>query len=479
MRANIFSMKIRLAACTVTLVLLLVPLLVYAQGSRIIAPQNKYKLAQDVQFGKQSSAEIERQLPLLPESRQVDNYIERVGAGLVRVMPVQFQHRQFYYEFNVVNARDINAFALPGGPLYINRGMIEAARNEGELAGVLAHEISHIALRHGTAQATKAQSWKFQLPAIGGALLGAIIGGNVGNILAQGTQFGLSAYFLKYSRAYERQADLLGAQLMARAGYDPRDLANVFQTIERESGGGGPEWLSSHPNPGDRYNLITQEARRLRISPSQATQDTAAFQRIQADLRSRPRAPSLEEIARSGASNARSERRYPDGSRIEGQVESPAVRSRNYRHTLFNLSVPANWREFADPNAVTFAPPGAFGNYEGQAVFTHGLVAGVVNAQSRNLRAATDRYLNALLQNNQYLDTQGNYRRARISGRAALRMTLAGRSPVTGRDEVVQVYTTMLRNGDLFYLIGVAPRARAGAYNRVFSAALRSVVLNA
>ena len=200
MRSNKVSASVRITAWPTALALFMMPLLAFAQGSRIMAPPNKYSLAQDVQFGKQASAEIERQLPLLLESREVDNYLERVGAQLVWAIPARLQHRGFYYEFDVLNARDINAFALPGGPLYVNRGMIEAARNEGELAGVLAHEISHIVLRHGTAQATKAQSWKFQLPAIGGAILGAIIGGNVDSILAQGTQFGLSAYFLKYSR---------------------------------------------------------------------------------------------------------------------------------------------------------------------------------------------------------------------------------------------------------------------------------------
>src|SRR6185295_2218426 len=110
------------------------------------------------------------------------------------------------------------AFALPGGPVYVNRGMIEAARSEGEMAGVMAHELSHVALRHGTAQATKAQAPGVQLGAIGGAILGSIIGGDVGGIVAQGSQLGVGAYLLKYSREYETQADVLGAQILARAG---------------------------------------------------------------------------------------------------------------------------------------------------------------------------------------------------------------------------------------------------------------------
>lgn len=287
---------LRRPAVWMAVVALLAPV-VLGQGTNIALPKNRYSPAEDVQLGRQAATQIERQLPLIAEGSEVDNYVERVGARLVAAIPRQFRHSQFRYQFDVVNARDINAFALPGGPLYVNRGMIEAAQSEGEVAGVLAHEISHVALRHGTAQATKAQSLKFQLPALGGAILGAIVGGTAGGVISQGTQLGLGTYFLKYSRDYERQADLLGAQIMARAGYDPRDLASMFRTIEREGGGGGPEWLSSHPNPGDRYALINQEAARLRVNRSSAAQNTAAFNRVKMTLRRMPPAPSMQEIA--------------------------------------------------------------------------------------------------------------------------------------------------------------------------------------
>jgi adenylylsulfate kinase len=141
--------------------------------------------------------------------------------------------------------------------------MLEAARNEGEIAGVLAHEISHVALRHGTAQASKAT--KYQLGELAGAVLGAIIGGRTGDVVAQGTSFGLGTAFLRFGRDFERQADLLGAQIMASAGYDPMDMANMFRTIEERSASGGPEWLSSHPNPGNRYEAISREAIALNV----------------------------------------------------------------------------------------------------------------------------------------------------------------------------------------------------------------------
>src|SRR5262245_34802416 len=269
-----------------------------AEGTKIVAPKNRYPIADDVKIGRQGSAQVKQQFPLLPEDSEADHYVERVGQRLIASIPREFEHPEFTYEFDVVNAKDINAFALPGGPMFVNRGMIEAAHNEGEMAGVMAHEISHVVLRHGTAQATKAQ--KFQLPALGGAVLGSIIGGNMGGIITQGTQTGLGAYLLKYSREYESQADILGAQIMARSGYDPRDLANMFRTIQEQSGGkSGPQWLSSHPDPGNRYQRINEEAELLSIDRDRSTQNSADFDRIQALLRRMPPAPTMEEIARS------------------------------------------------------------------------------------------------------------------------------------------------------------------------------------
>ena len=462
----------------VATMLLLTPVSLLAQGTNIDAPDNKYSLSDDVRLGREAAAQVEQRMPILPEGGEVDNYVEQVGQRLLSGVPSEFRHSQFDYEFDVVNARDINAFALPGGPLYVNRGTIQAAGSEGELAGVMAHEIAHIALRHGTAQATEAQSAKFQLPAIGGAILGAIIGGSVGSIISQGTQFGLSTYFLKYSRDYERQADILGAKIMANAGYDPRDLANMFQRIERQGGSGGPEWLSSHPNPGDRYDRINREARLLHINPARATQDTARFNLIQAELRSRPQAPSMQEIARTG--NGSSNGRYPADSRLERRVQYPSTEYRTYSSgNLFSIRVPENWREFSDRDSVTFAPSGAYGVYQGESVFTHGAIVGVVNAQTNNLRNASERYIDALLQSNPYLRQQRGFSRTRIDGNPALNTRLVGRSNVTGRAELVTVYTTMLPNGNLFYLIGVTPRDQSQVYNRAFRAMLQSLDLNA
>src|SRR5262245_50678775 len=126
-RTSIFPV-ITLMLCTVMAV---------AQGTKITAPKNGYKPSDDVQIGREAASEVSRQLPLLPENSEADSYVERVGGILAAAIPPQFQHPEFRYTFNVVNASDINAFALPGGPMFVNRGMIEAARTEGEMAGVM------------------------------------------------------------------------------------------------------------------------------------------------------------------------------------------------------------------------------------------------------------------------------------------------------------------------------------------------------
>src|SRR5437764_3571137 len=272
--------------------LLLSVVLLDAQ-TRVSPPSNKYSAAQDVKLGRQAAAEAEQQLPILHDDL-LTSYVAGLGRRLAAAIPAGLRHPEFRYSFKVENAREINAFALPGGPTYVNRGMIEAAGNEGEVAGVMAHELSHVALRHGTAQASKAT--KYEVGMLAGQILGAVIGGRAGAVVAEGSRFGLGTAFLRFGREYERQADIEGAQIMARAGYDPRDMANMFKTIERQSDARGPEWLSDHPDPGNRYEYISREARALRVQ--NPVRDTRAFQQARVRLRQMPPAPRTAQATR-------------------------------------------------------------------------------------------------------------------------------------------------------------------------------------
>ena len=463
-----------LMAAVAVLALLAMPLSVFAQ-TQIKLHSNKYKISDDVKVGRQAAAEVEQQLPILNDS-EVTSYLSRVGQRLVNSIPSEFQHQGFQYYFKAVNARDINAFALPGGPMYVNRGMIEAARSEGEMAGVMAHELSHVALRHGTAQATKGQKYGLLAGILG--IGGQILGGPAG-AAAQIAGQGVGVYFLKFSREYETEADILGARIMAGAGYDPRDLANMFKTIETQGGGSSGGFLSSHPSPKDRYARINQEAQLLRVT--NPVRDTRDFERTQARLRGMGRAPSMEEIARSGQRNPTGENtgNYPNNP-PRGRVEYPSTRYQNYSTLggIVRVSVPNNWRQLEDSNSVWFAPEGAYGQYQNQVVYTHGANFGVAQTQSRNLQQATQEFLNGLAQGNGNLRQRSGLQRTTVGGRTGLTTTLTNLNEATGQAEVVTVITAQLRNGQLFYMIAVAPENESTSYQAAFRNILRSLQIN-
>jgi Zn-dependent protease with chaperone function len=452
--------------------LLLAATLVSAQ-TIITPPENKYTPAQDVELGQKAAADARRQLPILRDDA-VSSFIEDIGRRLVAAIPPDLRHPEFHYTFEPVDVKEINAFALPGGPMFVNRGMIEAARSEGEVAGVMAHEISHVILRHGTAQASKAT--KYEVGQVAGAVLGAIIGGGWGQVISQGTQFGLGTAFLRFSREYERQADLEGAQLMARAGYDPRDMASIFKTIEKQGGSGGPQWLSDHPNPGNRVQYITQEAQALTIE--NPVRDTRGFQQIQAHLKQMPPAPTTEQATRT--TDRRSTGTSGRDTRMPtGRVGSPSPSYQTYTPgNIFRISVPSNWREVpGDTNSVTFAPEGAYGQSNGHSVFTHGVEVGLARNESHDLQTATNELIDALARGNANLSRPSRWERVSVSGRRGLRAILSNTSEVTGQPEAIEVFSTQLRDGNLFYAIAVAPRDDFPSYRGVFDRVVSSIQL--
>ena len=357
-----------------TLALLAIPV-VAAPQTVIEMPNNKYSIEEDVELGQQAAEQVRQQLDPL-ENDAVEYYVARLGARLADAILEQFEHPEFEYTFEVVDVDGINAFALPGGPMFLHRGMLEEALSEGGIAGVMAHEISHVALRHGTAQATRGE--KFQWGALAGTIAGAILGGATGRAVAEGTQFGLGAFFLKYSREFEKQADLLGTQIMAAAGYDPRELGTMFELIEQQGGGRGPEWLNSHPNPGNRSEYIGEEAEALEIQDP--VTDTTEFQRIRASLNDEtpPDAPR-----RAGGGGSRPE--LPDED-FQTYQESG----------LYAIDVPRNWQELPGADSVTFAPEGGYIRTRRQSTFSHGVQLGVAERQGSDLSEVHEAFISSL-----------------------------------------------------------------------------------
>jgi beta-barrel assembly-enhancing protease len=240
-------------------------------------------VSDEIAIGKQAQTEVRKQTPRLGDVA-VTRYVTLIGSRLAR----HARGARYPYSFSVANYREINAFALPGGPVWVNRGAIAAARDESQLAAVLAHEVAHVALRHSARQLSNAMVTNLGLNLLG-ALLGNSGGASTANIAARLVAGGA---FLKFSRDDEWEADRVGAQILARAGWDPRGMIAVMQTIreqERRDPSSVEEFFSNHPSPRDRIALLRQAMPR---GPN-GTRDTAEFQAIQARLKALPPAGSM------------------------------------------------------------------------------------------------------------------------------------------------------------------------------------------
>jgi Zn-dependent protease with chaperone function len=448
--------------------------------TRIVPPKNKYTPEQDVQIGEKAAAEVRHSYPVI-QTPEIQRYMTTLGERLVDAAPRELNNPAFRYSFTPVNVKEINAFALPGGPMFINRGMIDSAHSEGEVVGVMAHELSHVLLRHGTANATKAQG--FQLGALAGAIAGAVVGGGLGSVISQGSQFGLGTWLLRYSREYEKQADILGAQMMARAGYDPRDLARVFENIEKQAGGGSPQWMSDHPNPGNRSEYIAQEAAMLQVAPSH--RDNAELQRVKSLMASLPAPKSMAQVEREANRGGGNGGGGDSGDNSEpvsvGEIGQPVpAPSTSYRPVkggkVFQADVPTNWYALSSQSSIKFVPKNGYGQLNGQSVFTHGAEVGVMRAQSGDLSEATDAVLQSLASGNPELRDVQPPRQVQLSQRTAIHHQLTNRS-ATGDREQVNFVTTFLADGSLFYYVTVVPANESNAYAGTFRRIAESIRL--
>lgn len=491
-----------MSCLTAVSVLAIAPTPLLAQPTQVKPGFNIFSEKQDVEIGRQSAAQAERQLPLLND-RRVQGYVSEIVRRLAAAAP----GARYPYQIRVVNASDINAFSLPGGFMYVNRGLIEAARSEPELAGVLAHEMAHVALRHGTHQASKAYMTQAGLGILGG-LLGR--GGNPSQIFEVIGGLGLNALFLKFSRDDEYQADTVGAQIMARAGYDPRAMADFFQLLrnqQRSNPSRLAQFFSDHPAPADREARIRQEAQR--IGAVRTSREVGGFAQVQADLRGMGRAPSMQQIARGQVPRSRrtdegypsgypEDRRYPDEGGYRGagshgrvaSIEPPSSRLRTYRQRdgFFSIEYPQNWRAYEPDNGfgVTIVPNGGVvetGN--GQQSIIYGVIVNHYDPfAARSTRGlptldeATQDLLTTIIQSNPHLRPTGSRRRETIDGAPARSQVLSGRSPVTGEEERVTVFARELPDGHVVYALFIAPGREYATMAPVFSRMVRTLQVN-
>jgi predicted Zn-dependent protease len=246
----------------------------WAQGPTQFHPGfNLFTKEQDVQLGQENAAQVRAHMKVIRNPVLTD-YVNKVGRRLVAAR--EAQESGFPFTFEVVADPTINAFALPGGPMFINTGLLRAVDNEAQLAGVMGHEMSHVILRHGTNQATKSKL--VELPAVLGS---QVAGGSlVGQLTKLGIGLGANSVLLKFSRSAESQADLMGSHLMAESGYNPMEMARFFEKLNQQGGQRTIQFLSDHPNPENREKAIEEEVHRL--PEQQYSYQTGDFQRMKA-----------------------------------------------------------------------------------------------------------------------------------------------------------------------------------------------------
>ena len=449
-------------------------------------------------LGLQAAAQVYQQMPVLPDSSPETQYIRQLGQRLVRTIPAQYS---WPFEFHVVAQREINAFALPGGPMFVNLGTITAAANEAQLAGVMAHEMSHVYMQHSAKQAAKAQTTGL-LAGIAGAVLGATVGGTAQELGQAGIQVSAQGLMLKYSRTDESQADAVGAVILYNADYNPQALADFFKALESQ-GGSPPQLLSDHPNPGNREQAIEKEIRNW--PPKTYAADSADFQRTRKHAME-VRAYSGEEIAqgaKTGQWSALNQKNgatfHPTGAELAATSASapaalqspsaPAVALDSVLPSqrmvvadlgLMKMERPENWQVMMPKQhgqSVTIAPQGGVtANGVGYGVVLNGVA--LSNGERMSIDEMTSRLIQDMAQNDA-LQQEGEPQPITVAGIQGRSVTLQSVSPfsVNGRPDKERdwLVTVPQRDGSMIYMVFVAPQAHFDRFQPTFEAMLKSV----
>ena len=455
--------------------------------------KNSFTEQQEIAEGAKVAAEVFKQMPVLPDNSPVSQYVRQLGARLVAVAPGY----KWPYNFHVVASEEINAFALPGGAMFVNLGTIQAAETEAQLAGVMAHEISHVVMRHSTCNLTKQQ--KIGTWAGLGQLAASIALGDgaLGSMANQGIGMATGLGFLRMSRDYEKQADLLGAGILYDAGYDPRGLPQFFETIQAKHGEGGAQIFSDHPNPGNRTQYVNAEIATL-PPRTNATVTSPEFTKIRA-LAAKEKTYNSKEV-QAGA--WRQTGKYalvaggpaqviPAAPQGRGQGGAAGVRLSQsalglndrmvaYQGAGFAVNYPSSWQKGEGQNgSVAFVPP----NGAGQSGIAYGALIDSVRfktaiTDANTLAQATSAVAQQMSQQNGGMQQASQLVAVTVGGQPGNAVELRGRSPVAdGGSTLVErdwLVTVVRPDGSLSYMVFVAPEPDFAALKPVFSTMVQS-----
>jgi len=439
----------------------------HADRTKLKPGMNSFTPQQDIELGKKFAAETEKQAPLCNDPK-VDAYLTRLGHRLVEHLDTFGV--QYPWEFHCVNDKAINAFALPGGYVFVNRGAIEAADYEAELAAVMGHELSHVALRHGTNQATKAQYAQIGSGIVG--LAGSIFGGMAGAAVSGAGQLAAGSVLLKYSRSAETQADVMGTQVLYDSGFDPRAMAAFFEKLN--SAQAPPEFFSDHPSPDNRVARVHEEIQKLGGASPNAQKDSPEFEAIKREVLALP-VPAKAKPAAAGAAAAAG---YPKPGTV--QVPAPSSNVVDLDVGFAKLKYPDNWKKYGSNDNITLAPQGGIvdpGN--GQPALAYGVMASVARmegnppANEDALQSATEKLVESLRQENANLKIVRASRRVSLNGQPALSTYLSNDAPGEGQE--TDWLLTVLRPEGLVYFVCVAPRSDYTTFSPTFASILDSV----
>ena len=410
---------------------------------------NFFSAKQDTEIGSELSKEAERVLPLV-RGADINRYLYTLGQRLRHNLPPPL----LTYRFRVVNSRDINSVAFPGGSIYINRGLIEVTSTEDELAAILAHEIGHVVARHGTTQLSRqllvqapisiaaglptTEAWKDQLTKLG-------------------ISFGVDAPFLKYTRDQELEANLTALGLLAAARFDPNALGTVLDNVD------GAAFVFNHPHSENVLEDLDAEIERLAPAPGRRAYATPEFKNFTS---------ALQRIA------------YPVVEKEPAEEVASDATSSVFTHPqdFYRLGHPAGWQVTrTGPNGGIIAPADGVQSSRAGDDLTHGVMIDLfdlsVADRALTLEQGTNRLIVYLRQNNQSLRiVPGAQRQTLISDEPGLRTVMLGKSGATSSSEIVWVVTRLYYQS-LFYMVFVAPEEEFPSYEPIFEQMIRSARL--